>query len=242
VGAPVSPFKDGVTYREGRVKMSWIKVCGVSREEDIEAVASAGGNAIGLLHLKHGQVHEPGSDRLPVEEIARLSELATFRALESVLLIHVSTQEFVEFICERVRPTAIQLQVDVPQKLIEALKQRMPKIICIKTIRNRTSVELLLQEVEEAMGSPIVDRILLDAARPGSGDRNDWQVCKQLAASAAGKPVIIAGGLNANNVREAISLVRPFGVDVMSGVRGGGRRIDPERVKEFVLAARVGFG
>jgi phosphoribosylanthranilate isomerase len=90
-----------------------------------------------------------------------------------------------------------------------------------------------------------VDAILLDSGNPklaikelgGTGRVHDWTVSAQIV-SAVEVPVFLAGGLRADNVRSAIEQVRPYGVDVCSGVRTDGR-LDPAKVNAFMAALRA---
>ncbi|HEY3257505.1 MAG TPA: phosphoribosylanthranilate isomerase, partial [Gemmatimonadaceae bacterium] len=88
------------------------------------------------------------------------------------------------------------------------------------------------------------DALLLDSGNPalavkelgGTGRRHDWSISRKIV-EASSVPVYLAGGLNAGNVSEAIRTVRPYGVDVCSGVRTGGR-LDREKVAPFIGAVR----
>ncbi len=92
--------------------------------------------------------------------------------------------------------------------------------------------------------APHVDAILLDSGRPsaavtelgGTGRAHDWTVSRAVV-EAVDTPVFLAGGLNSDNVEEAIEKVRPFGVDVCSGVRTSGK-LDSEKLRAFIHAAR----
>ncbi len=85
---------------------------------------------------------------------------------------------------------------------------------------------------------------LLDSGRPnadmpelgGTGRTHDWALSRKIV-EASSKPVFLAGGLNAENVGEAIAKVRPYGVDICSGVRTGGH-LDPEKLERFMTAIR----
>jgi phosphoribosylanthranilate isomerase len=87
-----------------------------------------------------------------------------------------------------------------------------------------------------------VDAILLDSGNPklpvkelgGTGRRHDWQLSRKIVET-CGKPVFLAGGLNADNVREAIDTVQPFGLDLCSGVRADGK-LDLRKLEEFFHA------
>lgn len=93
--------------------------------------------------------------------------------------------------------------------------------------------------------APLVDALLLDSGNPqaqiktlgGTGRTHDWSVSAEIVR-AVSRPVFLAGGLRASNVASAIATVRPFGIDVCSGVRSAGR-IDPDKVRDFALAAGV---
>jgi phosphoribosylanthranilate isomerase len=103
--------------------------------------------------------------------------------------------------------------------------------------------ESALDEANAA--APHVDALLLDSGRPkaavrelgGTGRAHDWSVSARIVAQ-CGRPVFLAGGLNAGNVREAVARVRPFGVDLCSGVRRDGR-LDAEKLGAFVAALRA---
>ena len=87
-----------------------------------------------------------------------------------------------------------------------------------------------------------VDAVLLDSGNPklkvkelgGTGRRHDWSLSRKIVET-CGKPVFLAGGLNAENVREAVDAVGPFGLDVCSGVRTEGK-LDPAKLERFFLA------
>ena len=77
---------------------------------------------------------------------------------------------------------------------------------------------------------------MLESARSGAGGQADWQEAAQVAAMTE---VVLAGGLDAGNVAEAVRRVRPFGVDVSSGVESGRGTKDVVKIREFIRAARA---
>jgi phosphoribosylanthranilate isomerase len=81
-------------------------------------------------------------------------------------------------------------------------------------------------------------RLLFEGPRSGTGKTADWAVARELAAQ---HQLILAGGLNPDNVAEAIVTVNPFGVDVSSGVEAKPGLKDPARIDEFVSQARAAF-
>jgi len=103
------------------------------------------------------------------------------------------------------------------------------------------------RRLKEAVAHPAIWAVLLDAAKNGGsgglGVRFDWAEAREIVAGAYAEPkdapkLIIAGGLRADNVREAIRTFRPWGVDVASGVESTPGRKDPERLRQFITAAR----
>lgn len=92
----------------------------------------------------------------------------------------------------------------------------------------------------------MVDALLLDSGNPaaavkelgGTGRVHDWAVSAQITSSMT-KPVFLAGGLKTENVREAIAAVRPFGLDICTGVRANGR-LSPSKLRAFAAAVQGG--
>lgn len=199
-----------------------VKLCGLTRPEDVDAAVAAGADALGFVLW-------PGSKRA-VDE-ALLAELA-----------------------ERVPAfvTRVGLFVDQDPALIERCATHLdllqfhgeePPAFCdgfrrpwIKALRMRDDLDL--HAAAEAYRGARV--LLLDAYRPGvpggTGETFDWS---RIPAGLA-KPVILAGGLNADNVAEAIATVAPFAVDVSGGVEAAPGIKDAERMAAFMAAAGEG--
>lgn len=102
-----------------------------------------------------------------------------------------------------------------------------------------------LESVEEALRvAPEVDALLLDSGNPnlavkelgGTGRTHDWSVSRAIVEQCA-RPVFLAGGLRQENVGEALALVRPFGLDICSGVRTNGQ-LNPGKLADFLAAVR----
>jgi phosphoribosylanthranilate isomerase len=87
-----------------------------------------------------------------------------------------------------------------------------------------------------AAHQPLPARFLFEGAHSGSGEKADWSAASRLAGEAE---LVLAGGLDATNVADAIAQVRPFGVDVSSGVEATLGVKDPVRIRDFVAAARA---
>ena len=96
-------------------------------------------------------------------------------------------------------------------------------------------VRLPVLRPQTSTADPLPGRVLLEGTRSGTGERADWAQARALAQRTE---LVLAGGLDATNVATAIAAVRPFGVDVSSGVEYAPGRKSPERIIDFVAAAR----
>lgn len=129
----------------------------------------------------------------------------------------------------------IQLCDRVPSHVYDELRGALPGVRLVQVI-HVTGPESL-DEAQSVCGK--VDALLLDSGNQnlpvkelgGTGRRHDWTISRAIVQSVS-VPVFLAGGLNADNVAEAIESVRPFGLDVCSGVRTGGR-LDEEKLQRF---------
>jgi phosphoribosylanthranilate isomerase len=141
------------------------------------------------------------------------------------------------------RTSAVQLVDHVPTEELRLLRQMLPGIALIQVIHVQD--ESALQEALTA--APWVDAILLDSGNQrldvkelgGTGRTHDWRISQRirqaLDALPQPKPMFLAGGLNAGNVRDAIAQVQPHGVDVCSGVRTNGQ-LDSAKLQALIAA------
>src|SRR5690554_8161691 len=199
-----------------------IKYCGLTREQDLRAAVAAGADALGFVLW-------PGSSRYV--DVARLAELA---AQVPAFVTRVGL--FVDPEPELVR------QVTPYLDLLQFHGNETPAFCAaferpwIKALRMRDNLDLHVA-VEAFNGA---QALLLDAYRPGvpggTGETFDWS---RIPAGLK-KPVILAGGLGADNVAEAIATVAPFAVDVSGGVEAAPGIKDAERMAAFLAAVSEG--
>ena len=138
------------------------------------------------------------------------------------------------------RTSAIQFVSRMDPAALEQLREELPGIALVQVLHVEDETALAAARAIE----PWVDALLLDSGRPGAavpelggtGRVHDWDLSARIVA-AAGKPVYLAGGLDAGNVGAAIRQVRPFGVDVCSGLRPDGA-LDEVLLSRFVAAVR----
>ena len=168
-----------------------------------------------------GFVLAPSVRQLRPEQAARLAVMARGRAMLVAVTLH-PTQALVDQIVNVLKPDALQTD------LADFAQLRLPD----------TLVQLpVMRTVANSPGS-LPHRLLFEGARSGVGEISDWQAAAQIAARSE---LILAGGLHAGNVAAAIAAVRPFGVDVSSGVEHAPGKKNAVQIALFVAAARAAF-
>jgi len=199
---------------------------------EADMAIAAGADAIGLVSAMPSG---PG----PIDETL-ICEVAAYvpRSVGTFLLTCLTSAEEIIAQHGRCLTTTIQLVDEIEDGAHEKLREALPGIRLVQVIHVAGP-----ESIDEARAvEPLVDAILLDSGIPklavkvlgGTGRTHDWSVSAQLVA-AVEVPVFLAGGLRAENVAAAIQQVRPYGVDVCSGVRTGGR-LDSEKLHAFIAA------
>ncbi len=200
-----------------------VKICGVGTREDAMAAVESGADAVGFVfHERSPRYIKPAA----AWEILR--DLPPFVASVG-LTVNASPEHYGQI--ERACPADFsQLHGDEDAELVRACGARL-----IKAVRfDADTIEASLRywsEFEE------IDAILVDGSEGGRGEAFEWSALAD-AAHAAAKPIILAGGLTTENVGEAIRAVRPYAVDVSSGVEKERGVKDPARIRAFCAAVR----
>jgi phosphoribosylanthranilate isomerase len=211
-----------------------IKICCISSIEEAKTAVGFGASAIGLVaRMPSGP--GPISDDL-IRKIAATipPPVATF-----LLTSETSVNEIIKH-HRRTNTNTIQIVDALSEGTYAQLKEALPavKIVQVIHVINEESVR------EAIRVSELVDAILLDSGNPnlkvkelgGTGRVHNWKLSKHIRVNSA-CPVILAGGLNHENVREAIEEVGPFAVDVCSGVRTNGY-LDIQKLENFCRAVQ----
>ena len=214
--------------------MTRVKICCIADAVEAAAVIAMGTNALGLVSWMPSG---PG----PVdEETIRTVAARVPPGVESVLLTCLQDVSAIATQHRRCRTSAIQLVDRLEAGAISRLKDSIPGIRIIQVVHVATE-----ESIPEALAAAAeADALLLDSGRPdlavkelgGTGRVHDWELSRRICALAPA-PVFLAGGLTPQNVGRAIRIVRPYGVDVCSGVRSGGK-LDPVKVAAFFEAVR----
>ena len=210
-----------------------VKVCGVTTPEDLRAVERAGADAIGFI--ADVPVDTPRS--VTLDDAAGLVD-ATPPFLTTTLVTMPDSVAAATAAVDAVGPDAIQVHGDLPAGDLRSLRESVPaRVIAAVDAADPDRVRAV---------APAVDAVLMDSVDEsgagGTGETHDWAATAEVAAG-VDAPVVLAGGLTPDNVAEAVETVRPFAVDVASGVERTGGRKDHDAVDAFVAnAAAAGTG
>ncbi|MFQ6538858.1 MULTISPECIES: phosphoribosylanthranilate isomerase [Aphanothece] len=214
--------------------MSRVKICGIRCRRDALLAAACGADAVGVLV---GQRH-PSSDFIGVAQAAAiLAALPPF--VQGVLVSHLEDPDELSALVERTGARIVQVHGDMTPQGLRQLRSRCGGLTILKALH------ILGPEPPETVAAmaPLVDAVVADSANPrtgqvgGTGLVHDWGVTARLRARLE-VPLILAGGLEADNVGQAIARVRPYAVDVNSGVKGSDGFKDPSRMRAFITAVR----
>jgi len=208
-----------------------VKICGLTREEDLAVAVDAGADAVGFL------VGVPSSPRNLTLESAEtlLGQVPIF--VDSVVVTAPKSIEWLVEVCERLKPSAIQIhgkeQLDSSE-----IHEKIRGTRLIKTVY--VTDDALNEWVIEDLKT--FDAVLLDSFSKGqyggTGKVHDWVLSRQIKEAVAPAPVILAGGLKPENVKEAILAIEPYAVDVASGVEASPGVKDHGKVQAFVENAK----
>jgi phosphoribosylanthranilate isomerase len=198
-----------------------VKLCGITRPEDAELAAEVGAWAIGFVLW-------PGSKRAADPAVAAGIARAQRRRLELVGVFVNPTLDEVAHAVEGIGLTHVQLHGDEGPAFCSAVAQRTGARV-IKALGIVSGADI--RDIERFH----TDLHLLDSGRGGSGRPWDWELISQRRSPV---PVVLAGGLTPETVAEGIAAVRPWAVDVASGVESAPGIKDRAKVEAFVAAAQ----
>lgn len=211
-----------------------VKICCISSLQEARLAIAYGANALGLVSAMPSG---PG-----VIPDAVISDVATATPPGVTPVLLTAEQDAPAIIDQqrRLRPRAIQLVDHVEPEAFAELRAALPGMALIQVIHvlGPTSIDQALAAAGHA------DALLLDSGNPGlpvkelggTGRTHNWDISREICARSP-VPVFLAGGLNPGNVADAIRQVRPYGVDICSGVRTDGR-LDEAKLATFMRAVR----
>jgi phosphoribosylanthranilate isomerase len=216
------------------MKYPRIKICCISSPDEARLAIEHGADIIGMVGpMPNG----PG--------VIDLKSMSSIRAvipadLDTFLLTSKLNAGDIAKEYRFAGTTAVQLTDYIEHQEYAALRQHLPGVRLVQVIHvvDENDFERAVAASEHA------DALLLDSGTPlanertlgGTGRVHNWDISREIVAS-VDVPVFLAGGLHADNVRSAIEKVKPFGVDVCSGVRTGGK-LDARKLQNFIKAVR----
>lgn len=203
-----------------------VKICGTTSLKDLYLAVEAGADAVGFV------VDAPQSPRsLSVNKAKELMK-ATPIFVETVTVTVPKDLGHLEKIVKELNPDVVQ--VHGLCHVHNEIRERLPNVCLIGVFQVKPG--LTVDSVVEA--ADVFDAILLDSHIPsgygGSGRTHDWEFSKRVRETVFPKPLILAGGLKPENVKEAIRVVKPYAVDVSSGVELQPGIKDRSKVIEFI--------
>ena len=210
-----------------------IKICCIASVEEAELAIACGTDALGLV----GKM--PSGPGVISDDVIAAIVQQIPPPISSFLLTSEQRATDVVQHARQTAATAVQLVDELLVGSYASIRGALPYIKIVQVIH--VLDENSINEAVTAAGNG-ADALLLDSGNPkspvktlgGTGNIHDWEISRRLVA-AVRVPVFLAGGLHSGNVQEAIRIVKPFGVDICSGVRIGGR-LDKEKLTAFITA------
>ncbi|HEY9246797.1 MAG TPA: phosphoribosylanthranilate isomerase [Candidatus Methanoperedens sp.] len=210
-----------------------VKICGIKTEHDLGIALKAGADAVGFI------------TDVPVESPRKISLTQASRLIlkvpvfvTSVLVIMPENSGNAAGMIDAAKPAAVQVHNSLPVPELKKIKDTGVKLIKTVPVPANADPAMLIKQVNELQG--VADAVLLDTAVDGkiggTGVPHNWEISREVVLRAC-LPVILAGGLNPANIREAAGTVRPYAVDTASGVETDGKK-DEKKVIDFINNAR----
>lgn len=210
--------------------MTKIKICGLTNLADLKTVTDLGADAVGFI------TGVPASPRNISLEMAKTLIKKTPLFTKSVLVMVPRNMEWAIKICRDLKPDAVQIhgeQIDIDEF---GREEPNPSIIKAVNMSDSGAISAALRAAEHC------DAVLLDSSTGnnlgGTGNVHNWDQSRQIVDEIKPRPLILAGGLNPDNVAEAIRIVKPYAVDVCTGTERCPGIKDSDKVREFIYKVR----
>lgn len=195
-----------------------IKICGVTRVEDAQAITAAGAHAIGLVF------YEPSPRYVTIEQAQEIQQcLPPF--ISVVGLFVDANKGYIESVLDKLHLDVLQFHGEESEA--DCLRYNKPYI---KAIRMSEDIDYFEQEQGYASAQALLLDTYVSGQQGGTGQAFDWSIIPNNRM----KPIILAGGLSSKNVAQGIKQVRPYAVDVSGGVESAKGIKDEQKVIEFI--------
>lgn len=220
-----------------------VKICGTTNMDDAFAAAREGADYIGA-------VIEVGFSKRSLT-IGEAEELFSAPPVPAVALVFNMPEARLHYLIDKLKPFAVQFLNQEDVGLITRLREADPKVelwqsIHLPSAGNDTDIGMIKKSVDDYIGAG-VDLLLFDTVATlegkqkfgGTGLTSDWKVVKELMRYVGVRvPVLLAGGINPENVEEAVNSIDPYGIDLCSGVEAYPGKKDPDKIKALMKNVR----
>jgi phosphoribosylanthranilate isomerase len=215
----------------------WIKICANTSLQDAQLAAELGADALGF-------VLAPSKRRVTVEQVAAIVPQLPPEVEKIGVFVDAGLDEIAASV-ESSGLTGVQLHFEAHATLAGQLRNRFGAgLRIVRTVHFASGEPAPLLEAVDSDAN--IDSILVDSrtaiATGGTGQPYNWDIAAVTLFQVAEKPMIAAGGLTAENVARAIAVLKPWGVDVASGVEAVPGRKDPAKLRAFIENARTASG
>jgi len=207
-----------------------VKICGITNEKHLKDAVIAGADALGFI------IDVRSSPRsITIERARELMKKVPIFISKVAVIVFENFNQIIK-IKDELKPEYIQIHGDFD--FCDCLLRTLYDVQIIRaiTLKSNSSLKFILNEAKN------FDAILVDShiegKYGGTGMVNDFKICREIRETISPKPLILAGGLNPDNVEEAIHIVKPFAVDVSSGVELSLGIKDYEKMLNFVANAK----
>jgi len=207
-----------------------VKICGITRKEDLFMASEAGADAVGVV------VDVPSSPRnLPLDEAKKIIENAPISVKTVAVTVPKNLDHLIK-IYEKLKPDILQIHGgNLPEA---GIREKLPDVSLIRAVQAMSNG--VIEAAVEAANT--FDAVLLDSFVSGkcggTGKVHNWKLSKKVREAIYPKPLVLAGGLNPENVKDAVRFVQPYAVDVSSGVESQPGIKDFGRILEFIKNAK----
>jgi phosphoribosylanthranilate isomerase len=206
----------------------------MSSTEDVQLAVKYGADALGFVSAM------PSGAGIIDETLIPVLAAEVPPGIDTFLLTSLFNADDIISQIKRCRTNTVQLVDNVDTNVYERIRMELPHIKIVQVIH--VIGENSLKEAESI--SPYVDALLLDSGNPnlqikelgGTGRIHDWSISKLICEN-VNKPVFLAGGLNPDNIEEAVQTVHPYGVDVCTGLRSNSF-LNEDKLKSFISKIR----
>jgi len=197
----------------------FVKICGLCTEEHVRAAVEAGADAVGFVFADSVRKVEPA-------HAASITQSVPDTIKKVAVMLHPSNDEW-RAVLDSFKPDVLQTDAEDLTTL-----EMLNEVECWPVYREQEKVT----GTKRGQINKVTGTYLYEGARSGKGEMVDWAAAARVAESGN---MILAGGLGVDNIAEAIATVRPFGVDVSSGVESAPGQKDPELIRKFTKAAKA---